>query len=435
MKLRVIFVPAAMLVTMPVQARDGLSLQGSIRARVETIDGQPRPGAPDRDTALLLRTTVMARYTRGAFEIGAELADSRSYFNASRATLTPSDVDTVEPIQAYLAWRVRPAISIKAGIQTFDLGSRRLIARNLFRNTINSFTGVVADIGGADSAHATLFWLLPRQRLPDGAPGLADQAVVLDREHGAQQLFGGQAMIPLGPWGRAEGYAIRLAEHDSGRFQTRDRRLWTLGAHFVRSAAPARLDWDVEGAWQGGTARASASASDLIDRRVSAGFAQARLGYTLAAPGKPRLSISYDYASGETGAASLSRFDTLFGARAFDFGPTSLYGVVSRANLSSPSARIEAMPAHSWDVQFTLRGLWLASATDSFNGVRDPSGAAGRHVGIQIDGRVRTHALNGHMRLTLGGAWLDAGRFLRDAPNAPGLGNTLYGYAETAFSF
>lgn len=435
MKLRVIFVPAALLVTGPAQARDGLSLQGSVRARVETIDGQPRPGAPDRDTALLLRTTLMARYNRGPVEIGVELADSRSYFNASRATLTTGDVDAVEPIQAYLAWRVRPGLSVKAGVQTFDLGSRRLIARNLFRNTINSFTGVVADIGGADKPHASLFWLLPRQRLPDGAPGLVDQAVVLDREHGAQQLFGGQVTAPIGPIGRAEAYVIRLAEHDSGRFQTRDRRLWTLGGHLVRSPAPAHLDWDVEAAWQGGTARASASASDTADRRVGAGFAQARLGYTLAVPGKPRLSISYDYASGETGSATLSRFDTLFGARAFDFGPTSLYGTVTRANLSSPSVRVEAMPAQSWDVQFTLRGLWLASATDSFNGVRDPSGAAGRHVGTQLDGRVRTHALNSHMRLTLGGAWLDDGRFLRDAPNAQRHGNTLYGYAETAFSF
>ncbi len=146
----------------------------------------------------------------------------------------------------------------------------------------------------------------------------------------------------------------------------------------------------------------------------------------------------FDLASGDRAEArSYNRFDTLFGARRFDFGPTAIYGPVHRYNMMSGGARLEAKPGKSSDVMLTYRALWLNSRTDSFaaTGVRDAAGRAGRFAGHQLDARLRHWLVPDLVRIDTGLAYLAKGRFLTDAANAPATGDTRYGYVDLYLEF
>jgi len=438
--MRHVLAPSLLLAAMipaGAQGQDGFTLDGSIRARVEGIDGQFRP-ATDDTAALLLRTFVAGEYRHGAFRIGGELEDARVYFERRHSSVSTTEVNAIEPVQAYVGADLGGGAAVQAGRFTMDLGSRRLISRQSFRNTTNAFTGARFDWRPAKGDGVTAFWTMPQNRLPDDRDGILSNAVAVDRETSALQFFGGEARKAqaIGA-ASAELYLFRLAERDDRDFLTRNRRLWTIGGRIVEAPHAGAFDVEVEGAWQGGTTRATATASDRTDLPVSAYLIHARVGRTFRGPWSPRLSFAYDLASGDGGGRHYTRFDTLFGARTFDFGPTSFYGPVGRANLSSPEARLEVTPDKRWDGYFAVRPLWLASASDGFasTGVRDATGAAGRYAGTQIDARARYWLVPNRLRLASGVALLAKSRLLRDAPNAPATGDTHYGFTEITYSF
>jgi hypothetical protein len=136
-------------------------------------------------------------------------------------------------------------------------------------------------------------------------------------------------------------------------------------------------------------------------------------------------------------AGTYNRFDTLFGARRFDFGPTGLYGAIGRFNTISGGARLEVKPNGKSDVMVMYRALWLDSKTDSFSstGVRDASGRSGSFAGNQFEARYRRTLIPEVLRVDTGVAYLAKGHFLKDAPNAPQTGDTKYGYIDLYFDF
>lgn len=417
-------------------AEDGkLDASLEVRTRVEAIDGQFRPGVVESDIALLTRVLAYAEYDAGPIRIGGELQDSRSFFERKRSSVSTTEVDTLEPIQAYLATDLWDEAKLQAGRFTLNLGSRRLIARNAFRNTINSFTGANLVVGDRKLG-LTAFWMIPSARLPDEINRIRDNAAELDRERGSPRLFGAWGHHALFG-GTAEAYLYRLAENDSPDILTRDRHLWTAGARLTRPVKAGKADWDVEGAYQWGRARQSTAATDLLDRDVAAGFVHAEGGYTFANGWQPRPSFGFDYGSGDGSSTRFTRFDPLYSARGFDYGPTSYYGALTRANIVSPFARIDLKPSKRVDGQATVRPLWLASATDQFavTGVRDAAGAAGKWAGVQLDARIRRTLIADHLRASAGFALLFKGRFLEDAANAPDTGDTHYGYLELTANF
>jgi len=127
----------------------------------------------------------------------------------------------------------------------------------------------------------------------------------------------------------------------------------------------------------------------------------------------------------------------LFGMRRAELAPAGLYNAVGRANLLSPAIRIETIPSRRLDAFAAYRPLWLASRFDSFSttGVRDPSGASGRFAGHQVEARLRYWLVPKRLRLEWSGLFLGKGRFLRNAPNAPAGGNTLYNSFNATISF
>lgn len=417
----------------PAAAKDGaLTVDLAIRVRGEAIDGQFRPNLPPSDAALLLRTQLSAEYDAGPVRIGGELIDSRAYFERRRSSIATTEVNALEPVQAYLKTDLGGPVQAQFGRFTMNLGSRRLVSRSVFRNTTNAFTGARIDFAPRSGDKLTLFWTMPQTRLPDDAAGLRAPAFALDRERVGLQFFGASLTSRPIAGMTIEAYLYRLAEQDAPGIATRDRRIWAPGLRLYQKPAAGKTDFDVEAIWEGGRTRASAAASDTTDLPVSAWALHAGIGRSLKGGWATRLSASVDYASGDGPGRHYTRFDPLFGARVFEFGPTSLYGPVSRQNFVAAEARAEFSPSKRIDGYFAVRPLWLASATDSFaaTGVRDPLGLSGHYAGTQIDGRARFWIKPDRARLGIGYAHLFKGSLLNEAPNAPRNGDSNYGFTE-----
>lgn len=416
----------------PAHAGDtGWRVGGSVRIRGEIIDGQFRPAIAADDAALLIRTLVDLEYDAGPVAIGGELIDARSVFEDPNGSVSSTEVDTIEPLQAYVRFDPTEDAAVILGRQTLALGSRRLLSRNNFRNTINAYTGVTAHLQETPLGEVELFWLSPVLRLPENRARVIDDDVEFDRDDNGVRLWGAFLSRSGVLGGAVDLQALRLAERDSDRTASRDRRLWTLAVRHVRLPTQRRADWEVEGAAQWGSAAVTV-ANGAPRAPVRSGFVHAQVGYTFASAWQPRLAAAFDYGSGDGRGRTVGRFDTLFGSRAFDWGPTSYYGALTRSNIVSPELRGEIAPGRRWDAMVAVRPLWLARAGDSFaqTGVRDPEGDAGRWAGTQTEARVRWWWVPEKLRVALGGAWLAKGRFLREAANAPDTGNTRYGYLE-----
>lgn len=422
---------------------DDLKVSGSVRVRYEALDNQFRPNLDRSSDIVLLRTTLSAEYGSGPVRLGGEVMDSRAYATNAGGSAGTGEVNAMELVQAYLAFDLGDALgrgsntSFQAGRFTMDLGSRRLVARNNFRNTTNAFTGFKAQYQSAAGMNLTAFYTLPLMRLPSGQADILDNKVEWDRESFDLTFWGGLLSAPLAHNGPTiEAYFYGLDEKDSPQMATRNRKLYTPGLRLIRKPRKGALDYEFEGAYQFGTIRASTAAS-AAKMDVSAYFVHAAVGYRFDAPWNPRVSLEYDRASGDGSGAAYGRFDTLFGARRFDFGPTSIFGALGRANVSSPGVRLEVAPDKRWDGFVMYRAAWLDSATDSFSAtaVRDTTGASGTFGGQQIEAQVRYWVLPGRLRLETGAATFINGHFLKNAPNASGNGDPLYGYAAATATF
>ncbi|WP_165356500.1 alginate export family protein [Sphingosinicella sp. BN140058] len=430
-------VPVCLLATTAAAEDGALEIEGSVRARLEAIDGQFRAGAANGG-ALFLRTQLRAEYDAGPIRIGGEIQDARVYFERQPSSIGTTEVDTFEPIQAYVVGELGAKTELQVGRMTMDLGSRRLVSRQNFRNSTNAFTGVRFDWRPAKGDALTLFWTMPHDRLPNDSDGIRDNEFALNRERVDQQLFGAHSVkSKLFKTASLETYLYRLTERDGANFSTRNRHLWTGGFRILKPARAKAFDFELEAIGQRGTTRASTSAADRADLNVKAYFVHVAVGHTFAAAWSPRLVVSYDRASGDGGGRGYGRFDTLFGARVFEYGPSSLYGPIGRANLNSPELRLEVKPNKRWDGYVAGRPLWLESATDTFasTGLRDARGTSGRYAGTQFDARARYWLTPDRVRIAAGAAVLAKGRFLEDAPGSPSNGNTHFGYVEVTYGF
>ena len=422
---------------------DGLEIGGSIRARYETLGGEFRPGDNANDQIAVLRTLVHAIYRARQFHVAAELQDSRAYGAPRGGAIDTSDVNAFELIQAYVGLDIGrsgsrpPPISVDLGRFTMDLGSRRLMARNSYRNTLNAFTGIRSSIHTPGAGKLTVFWTMPQVRLPDDKDAVLANRVKWDRESTDLTFWGGELDQPLSAQlGAASLSFFGLDENDRPDLATRNRHLRTADLRLYRKPSAGRMDWDFEGAYQFGSTRTS-TAINAMRVPVAAGFVHAGLGYRWTAAWEPRVQFVFDMATGDSSSRSYGRFDTLYGARRFDFGPTGIYGALGRANIVSPGLQVEAAPAKRLKLMAMGRLAWLASATDSFSStsVRDATGQSGRFAGQQIEAKMHYDLVPSVIDVELGGAVLFAGSFLENAPNANGYGDTRYGYAQIEAKF
>jgi hypothetical protein len=411
-----------------------LQLSGAVRVRLETLAGQSRAGLDPTFAVATLRSTLLAEYRKDWFRIGGELWDSRAYPREPGSGISNNDVNAFEPVQAYVGadfgapFGKGSSASAQLGRFVLNLGSRRLVAADDYRNTTNGYTGLRVDLKSSGGSTATLIYTEPQVRLPDTLPGVLDNEVKLDRESSDLVLWGGVLATPsVLPFGTIEGSWYTLKERDRPDLATRDRNLDNVGLRFFRDPKAETIDFEFEAIRQTGSIRASTAASAaLLD--VSASFYHVEAGYQWASGSKPHLALEYDYASGDDGDASFGRFDTLFGMRRGDLAPSGLFAAIGRTNLKALGLRLEATPTTRLDYMAIYRALWLASRTDSFSttGVRDATGRSGDFAAHEIDTRVRYWVIPRELRFELDAVVLFKGRFLDEAPNAPRTGNERF---------
>lgn len=422
-------------------APDGFSLSGNIRLRYEGIGGQARTGYNSTDQWANERTQIHMEWRNDRVEVVGEVWDSRNWGANSTSPISTGDVNTLEPVQAYVRVKLGPVLgqgtttTVQAGRMLLNLGSRRLVAADDYRNTTNSYTGLRADVTTAGGYSATGFYVLPQTRLPDGLPSLLENGSALDKESFSTVLWGGfLAHQPRKSRYLSEIAFVHFGERDAPGRSTRDRSLNNASLRLAAEPRLARWDGGAEAIYQWGHTSTSLAAT-APGAPVSATFFRAYVGYAFAAPWYPHIVAEVDRASGDGPSGTYGRFDTLFGMRRSDLGPAALYSALLRSNIMSPGVRLEIAPSKRLDAFVGYRALWLADSHDAFSGtgVRDATGRSGSFAGHQIDARARRWLIPNHLRAEINATYLARGAFLIHAPNATG-SDTKYGsLAITAF--
>ncbi|MFT5397202.1 MAG: hypothetical protein ACI85N_002420 [Gammaproteobacteria bacterium] len=415
------------------------SLSGHHRTRFENVDEQYRGSRNGGDQALVFRTVVLAKLNFKHIKFAAEMLDSRVEFADSGTPLSGSVVNPLELLQVYVEVPLDNLLgqgsksTFRGGRLTMDMGSRRLVARNRFRNTINGFTGIDWHWQGSEKQKLRFFYTLPVQRLFSGSA--LDNDAKFDKEHEEVRFWGFYYSPTRLPWGdQAEVYLLGLNEEDvSGELNTRDRDIYTPGFRLFRRPAKNKFDYQVESIFQFGESRSSTVSTMDLDH--FAYFHHVEMGYSFDTKWSPRLILQYDYASGDDDPndGDNNRFDTLYGARRFDFGPTGIYGPFARSNLSAPGIRLKLKPASNVTSFLALRGYWLVSDNDAWTTARitNVAGQSDNYIGTQIEARVRWEVLPKNIRIEAGAAHLLAGDVMDNA----GKSDATYLYSQAVFWF
>jgi hypothetical protein len=421
-----------------------LHVSGTQRTRYEHLWNQLGSTTRDNDMALSLRSTLLAEFSFAPVAVVIELADSRTYLRDAAAPVTVSLVNPLDILQAHVSIDIPNFLTndallrMRIGRQTMDIGSRRFVARNRFRNTINAFGGLSIEWTSRDRHSLRAFVAVPVERRvdPSRVNGLR-----LDRER-FESVFWGVSVASRHLTGSvtAEFNLFGIHERDSERFSTTNRRFIAPGLRLYRDPETGRVDFEIEGVTEAGLSRLTRLPQDTADLRHFAFFLHASLGHTFIGGVRPRFLLQYDYASGDKDPFddSNGRFDTLFGARRFEFGPTGIYGALGRSNISSPGARVEMQPARRLEVFLAYRAAWLAQERDAWTTtlIRDEAGNSGTFVGHQIEGRVRWTIMPDHATLEAGMARLWLGGFPKSAPNgASDARDPTYAYGQFALQF
>lgn len=438
---------------------DAISLTLEHRARYEGLSDPFRAANAGKayTDVVALRTLLHGRVKLPAgFTAGAELMDSRAY-RTGDTVLNSTIVNPVELLRAYLEYEGEAnggTLVARGGRITMDVGSRRFVARNRYRNTINGFTGIDLNWKAGeerDRLNLRAFFTLPVQREPNPQSAAntrrryRDNDVVFDTES-FDVLFWGlfaardfDRLLFLDDV-RGEVFLFGLHESDDADRPTRNRQLYTPGFRLFRRPAQEVVDFTVEVAVQAGQSRSGAGSTQELDHLAA--FVHGTLGYTFDAPWTPRLAFQLDYASGDSSPSdgNNERFDTLFGARRFDYGPTGIYGPFARANVITPGLRLQLKPCKTVSAFTAVRSFWLASKTDGWttSGVSDPLGESGDHVATQIEFRVRWHVLPKNVLLEAGYAHLFAGEYIdtnSGSSNSNRQGDSDYFYTQAKLSF
>ncbi|MGQ3169637.1 MAG: alginate export family protein [Methylophilus sp.] len=431
---------------------DWLDVGLEYRARYEYRDNDFRRPRENLDEPLLLRTRayVGLKNILDPFRFAVEAQDSRRNNSDYTRSNDTRDVDKADFVQAYLELYFKESIFgkddlgnsrpfwVRGGRLAWESLDRRLIARNEWRNTTNTFQGVRANIGEKKNDwQLEAFAVQPVQRFTDK----------LDEVDHSQNFYG-----VIGDWRRwseyvtIQPYYFLLRQNgDDVVFDTNGNSL--SDRRFITAAAQnqARIDreihtggirvfgvlpgtqWDYDASYVkqwGDQQRFISNTIGYVKVDHDAFAYNAEVGYTFnKLSWKPRFSTSYGVASGDKSPATGNdltdngRFDRLFGfAR-----PWSNNDYIQMENIRAAKVRVEFDPkvpfldnvkvdtGFSWYQLDDASDRWAAGAN-----LRDRTGSSGRDLGQEYDLRVR-FPINQYAALNLGYAHFWAGDFVQDA--------------------
>lgn len=413
---------------------DWLDIGLDHRLRYEYRDNDFRRSTNVVDEPILLRTRayVAVKKILDPLRLTLEVQDARrnhSQFSRSNDT---RDIDLNEPIQGYLELyfaetplgvdalnNTRP-VSIKAGRQAFEYLDRRLISRNEWRNTANTFQGIRATIGQqANDWQVDVFSLKPIQRFGNR----------LDEVDHAQDFYG--VLLDWRRWSNIvtlQPYYLLLTQDGAkvkydtnGALATAsakvDREIHTLGLRAYGVIAKTGWDYDLSYSQQWGN-QDKLQGAKLVELNHQAYAYTAELGYSFQHAWKPRLSLFHGVASGDGNPTDTTngRFERLFG-----FGrpwSASDYGQMENINATKLRAEFEPQFAGLQSLKVDTGYSWYAldSASDRWNAgnnLTDPSGKSGNDLGQEFDVRVR-FPINAHVSTNWGYSHFWAGSFVQN---------------------
>ncbi len=429
---------------------DWLRLSGEIRGRYESLDGQFRRDFQGSDQVLVFRSLMQMEIDAGPITFGAELQDSRAYFDDDGTPLSSSFVDPLDLLQAYVKFEapgvLGPGSSTEVilGRQTVSIGSKRQVERVDYANVIRAFTGLhaISRNERGDELHAVYVALVGR--FPTERDLLEDNVLQSDQEQWRRRVWAVHYrradILPdllSDVWG--EVFIYGLDEDDTDAIATPNRNYATPGFRFFRAPKAGQWDLDIEGSLRFGNRRASSRPDDTERLETIASQILLRVGYTFDAPWRPRIAAQYYWTSGDDDPddTRFDQYERLFGGRRTDLNNTSIHGPLTPANLSAPGLRFDVRAQAGWDARLHYSAPFLASETDSFviARLRDPAGRSGRFLGHTLDARFRTWLWPGVARLEIGGSAFVFGRFTQSVPDGPQGGRTLFGYTQMTVYF
>jgi len=365
-----------------------LTVGGSYRLRYEYLDNTFRILDPGQDELLVSRLRLHVQADGERFYAGFELEDSRAWLDSTLTPVGTDDVNVLEPLRIYVGYRTGD-VDIQVGRMTMDIGKRRIVSRNRMRNTTNAFTGINVRWSRPGSFGVQAFLTMPVARLPNNLERdrLRNNEFELDQEH-RERIFWG---LHLSDVRFANGlitdwYLYGIKEDDRPGLPTRNRDFLSAGARLRKTSET--WSFEFESVIQDGEARATA---DVTDLDLRAWLAHLEITRALAGDWQPRAIFRFDYASGDNDPddGEFNRFDTLYGDRRWEFGPTGIYGALTRGNIISPGVALRLKPSQATDLRLDYRAAWLASDRDFMPtaGLRDRDGNSGSFIGHQLDAR------------------------------------------------
>jgi len=395
---------------------------GIQRSRYETIDEQFGNGLSGADHVLALQTSLMFDLKLDKLQFFGEIMDSRGELNDENSAVGTFLVNTLEPVQAYAAWTLPDSLqeggksTLRVGRLTLDIGKRRLISRNRFRNTVSSFTGVDWQWQGAAGQNARAVYLIPMRILPTTFDELLDDDFELDRGQRDSAVWGGFYQFPKGTRGdTVEVYGFRADAEGAATDPAASWGLWSVGTRVFRGAAKGRWNYELEAVAQTGESGGVVAGTQRRDLDHRAHLLHFEVGYQFDAPWAPNLIFQYDDASGDEEPLDgrSERFNTLFGDRRFEFTTTGIYGPFNRSNLNAQGVRVTLAPNPRLQGMLHYRSFRLAAARDTWVGIgaRDPTGRAGDSLGRQLEGSITWAAIADRLTLEAGFEYLWFGRF------------------------
>lgn len=395
---------------------DWLDVGADYRFRYENRENDFRRGVNVTDEPFLLRSRIYLA-VRNKFDplrFTLELEDDRR--NHSHFARDNRDVDLAEPIQLYgeLFFKDglgkddlgndRP-ISIKAGRMAFEQLDRRLIARNEWRNTTNTFQGVRATFGQhKNDWELDLFALQPIVRFTEQ----------LNQRDKGQWFYGAvfdwrkwSDIVTLSPsyfYLKQDGDEVKYNSSGARVSNATDREIHTAGLRGYGLIGKSGFDYDFSYYRQWGEDGAN-------DHKAYSHITE--FGYTADHAWQPRFSINYGVASGDKSSSTgtTERFDRLFGfAR-----PWSSNDYIQMENINATKIRAEFSPFTGVKIDTGYSWYKLDSATDRWGAssiARDRSGRYGRDLGEEYDVRVR-FPLHKQVAANVGYAYFKGGDYVK----------------------
>ncbi len=411
--------PAPAPAAAPAAAEAGpkIKLGGQLRLRPEFRDRlKPDALGGTNDGFVGQRARASVAVATERLKAYVEVQDARNWGTEASTTSNERNADLH---QAYLQLPdvLTSGFSLTLGRQELAYGDERLIGALDWATNARSFDGGLARYA----------W---RSGSVDGFGALVNDRKTAARGVGDMWLSGLYARLLRGKPGRElDLYALNQGDGTkvAGELVGLDAsRVTTLGAR-ARYAPRAGLQASAEGAFQ--TGHRGPDAHEAYAFAVSG-------GYVFGARFKPSLRVEYDQATGDADAkdGKAKEFLNLYPTNHAHYGYIDVLGwrnmeaVRATAAVAPRDGQLLSVDFHVLKLKES-RGAWKDAGGEPLG--QDPTGAAGRDLGSELDLLYR-FPLRKELTVLLGYSAFFPGRF---AGTVRGRGTQSFGYAQLLFKF